>query len=88
MKASLPARTAMMDAGTQTENQWFSRDVDMQAEPEEIQLVTDTVGTQTELDAVNQADDAVKYCEGIVDAKYIPLITRYDGVFKDAKGKQ
>ena len=56
VKASLPARPAMMDAGTQTENQWFSRDVDMQAEPEEIQLVTDTVGTQTELDAVNQAE--------------------------------
>jgi len=92
VKASLPTRPTMVDAGMQTESHWFSNDVEVQTEPEEIQPVTNAVGTQTEPDAIAQvhesAADAVKYCEGIVDAKYTPLIIRYDGVFKDATGME
>jgi len=30
----------------------------------------------------------MRYCEGIVDVKYASLISKYDGLFKDAQGKQ
>ena len=65
------------NSGFQTENQWFSSDVEVHTELEEIQPVTDTVSIQTELDDVMQvhrADDTVKHRVGIVDAKYNSLI--------------
>jgi len=53
---------------------------------------TVSVGTQTEPQVVSVNQESVagsmKCCEGIVDVKYASLISKYDGLFKDAQGKQ
>ena len=68
-----------------------------------VELATVAVGTQTEVqpietvDCASQTDDATDHeitvdtqgriCEGIVDEKYMPLILKCSGVFKDSDGK-
>ena len=96
VKAFCSPAPTMVDAETQTDNQWFSSDEEVQTEPEETESVTVAVGTQTEPDVLMQVHEIVtaqneettKFCEGIVDEKYTPLVNKYEGLFKDATGKQ
>jgi len=81
----------MVDAGTQTENQWFSSDEEVQTEQEEAESVTVIIGKQIEEDVLLLVHEIVKawnkettkLCEEIVDEKYISLVVKYEGLFND-----
>lgn len=102
LKGCCHERPLTADAETQTDIYYHCDRVNSSVQVL-VELATVTVGTQTEVQAVEtvdctaQTDDTTdqmitldaqgRTCQGIADEKYTPLILKCSGVFKDSDGK-